>query len=135
MIITAYSVTSRYVFNSPSIYALEISIYFLIACTWGAVGWIHKIDRHVSVDFFILKLPGFWGSSARIVSELAVLTFCTMLIFAGTDKVIESFEKSYRSTSLLEMPLWIPYAAMPIGGFLLATVTIARLTTKSGEEV
>lgn len=127
MLVTTYAVVGRYVFSSPSIHAMEVSVYLLLISTWGAVGWIHKVDRHVSMEAVTVKLTGGWKRASNLISQISVLIFCTMLIWAGTIVAMESYEKNYRSPSLLEFPLWMPYAAIPVGGILLGLIALARL--------
>lgn len=127
MVITVYAVIARYVFNSPSANAMEVSVYLLLISTWGAVGWIHRLDRHVCMEAFSAKLTGIWKLVSRVVSQLSILAFCAMLVWAGYGSALEKFEKNYRSTSLLEFPLWMPFALIPIGGLLLGAMALVRL--------
>jgi TRAP-type C4-dicarboxylate transport system permease small subunit len=126
MLITTYAVISRYVFSSPSVHAMEISVYLLLVSAWCSIGWIHKVNRHVSMEALNVKLKGRWSRIANAISQLTVLIFCAILIGTGVVAAYTSFEKGYRSPSLLDFPMWLPYALIPIGGILLALVTLGR---------
>ncbi|SHI17807.1 TRAP transporter small permease [Pollutimonas bauzanensis] len=126
MLITAYAVIARYVFHSPSIFAVEISTYVLLLVAWASVGWVHKVDRHVSMEALNLRLTGRWKKTADAISELTILVFCAVLIWAGSNVMITAFERNYRSASLLKFPVWIAYSLIPIGGILLGLVALSR---------
>lgn len=128
MLLTTYAVVARYVFSSPSIHAMEISVYLLLVTAWCSIGWIHKVNRHVCMEALNVKLKGRWSRIANVISQLTVLIFCAILIGAGAVAAYTNFDKEYRSASLLEFPLWIPYVLIPIGGILLALVALERFT-------
>ena len=127
MLITAYAVIARYVFRSPSIYAVEVSTYILLLVAWASVGWVHQVNRHVSMEALNLRLTGVWKRIADAVSEITILIFCGVLIWAGSNIVITSIERNYRSASLLKFPLWTAYALIPLGGLLLGLIALRRL--------
>ncbi|NYT37635.1 TRAP transporter small permease [Allopusillimonas soli] len=132
MMITSYAVIARYVFLSPSIYAVEVSTYVLLGVSWMAIGWVHHVDRHVSMEALNLRFKGRWKRLAQAVSEVTILIFCSVLVWAGINIVLTSIERHYRSASLLKFPLWIPYTLIPIGGLLLGLVALRRLFTPFG---
>ncbi|PLC55598.1 hypothetical protein CR155_00635 [Pollutimonas nitritireducens] len=127
MLITVYAVIARYVFRSPSVYAVEVSTYILLVVAWAAVGWVHQVDRHVSMEALNLRLTGRWKRIANATSELTILVFCAVLIWSGSNVVLTSIERGYRSASLLKFPLWIIYTLIPLGALLLGAVALRRL--------
>jgi len=124
--LTVYSVIARYLFNSPSLYAVEISAYLLVAVTWLAAGWVHYEDRHVNVEFAQNKFVGRWKWVAYYISQASVLVYAVVLVWAGTNIVQTAIEKGYKSPSLLKTPLWIPYTLLPIGAGILALIALTR---------
>ncbi len=127
MVITSYAVIARYVFNSPSIYAVEVSTYVLLIVSWAAVGWVHHMNRHVSMEALNMRFTGLAKKISDAVSELTILIFCAVLIWSGSNVVITSIARNYRSASLLKFPLWIAYCVIPIGGLLLGLIALRRL--------
>ncbi|NYT25024.1 TRAP transporter small permease [Alcaligenaceae bacterium] len=138
--ITVYSVVARYLFNAPSLYAVEVSAYLLVAITWLSAGWVHHERRHVNVEFAEAKFRGHWKRLAHWISQASVLLFSVVLVWAGTNIVQTAFEKGYKSSSLLRTPLWIPYSLLPIGAAILALIALTRFrstaakTTQKGDE-
>jgi TRAP-type C4-dicarboxylate transport system permease small subunit len=135
MFMTVYAVVARYVFHSPSVYAVELSTYLLLVVSWAAVGWVHHVDRHVSMEALNTRLRGTWKKIAALVSELTILIFCAVLIWSGYNVVLTSIARGYRSASLLKFPLWPLYALIVLGGVLLGIVALCRLLRVATDNV
>jgi TRAP-type C4-dicarboxylate transport system permease small subunit len=134
MLVTGYAVIARYVFHSPSVHAIEISVYLLLVVTWASLGWVHHEDRHVCMEALNSRMSRGWKAFSRVTAQLTVLLFCAVLVGAGLVAVWANYTHNYRSTSLLEFPLWIPYALTPLGGLLLALIALARLFGREDAE-
>ncbi|MGB3290624.1 MAG: TRAP transporter small permease [Burkholderiaceae bacterium] len=128
--ITVYAVVARYLFNAPSLYAMEISTYVLVAITWLSIGWVHYENRHVSVEFAEAKLSGTAKKIAYWITQCTVLLFSLVLVWAGCNVVLTAIEKAYKSPSLLKVPLWIPYSFIPLGAALLALIALSKFKAK-----
>src|SRR3546814_19262988 len=105
--ITVYAAVARYLFNSPSLYAVEVSTYILVAITWLSIGWVHYENRHVSVEFAEAKLAGRAKRVAYCISQATAVLFSLVLVWAGHNVVLTAIEKAYKSTTLLKVPIWI----------------------------
>ncbi|HWL28465.1 MAG TPA: TRAP transporter small permease [Burkholderiaceae bacterium] len=127
MLLTVYAVVARYVFHSPSVYAVEVSTYLLLVVAWAVVGWVHHVDRHVSMEALNTRLTGTWKKIADLASELTILIFCAVLIWSGSNVALTAIERGYRSASLLKFPLWPLYLLIVLGGLLLGAVALCRL--------
>ncbi|RUM95149.1 TRAP transporter small permease [Pseudaminobacter arsenicus] len=128
-VVTTYGVVARYVFGRPSVHVFEISIYLLLIITWLSIGWCMTADRHVSMQALSSVMSTRWKRTAKIISMLSVMVFCGVIIWAGSNQVISSYVRGYRSATLLAFPLWIVYALVPIGAALLILSTVQRLFT------
>lgn len=133
MLITVYAVVARYVFRSPSIYAMEISTYLLLIVAWCAVGWTHHVRRHISVEAFVVMMRPSWQRICELVSQIVVLVFCSVIFWAGSKIVLTAIERNYRSASLLKFPLWIAYLLIPLGVLLLAFAALSRFKEMEGD--
>lgn len=126
MIIICYAVIARYVFNSASVHAVEISAYLLAVMIWFAAGWAHIENRHVSLEHFKDRKYGVMTLVSAVVSEISIVIFCTTLIYAGTVSVLTALERGYKSATLLAFPQWILLALIPIGALGLGAVSVSR---------
>lgn len=127
MLITAYSVIARYVFASPSIHAVEVSTYLLLALAWLSLGWTHHVDRHVCMEILRDRL-GSWGRRIQAMcAQLVILVFCVVLTSSGIQVAVTAMERNYRSTSLLGFPMWIAYGLIAVGAVLLGLAALQSL--------
>lgn len=124
MLLTVYAVITRYAFRSPSIHALEISQYLLLIISWMSIGWVLISGRHIRMEALYNVLPQVLKKAADLINAIAIITFCGVIIWAGSVNVITAAERGYRSSSLLSFPMWAPYTLIPIGGMLLLMATI-----------
>ena len=64
---------------------------------------------------------------ATCISQLCILFFCLVLLWAGISVVETALARNYRSASMLRFPLWIAYGMIPLGGTLLGLATLRQL--------
>jgi TRAP-type C4-dicarboxylate transport system permease small subunit len=118
-LITAYDVTLRYVFHAPTIWATEISIYLLQFAVFMTPGALLANGDHLRVTFWIENRTGMVRRWAEVAVALAVLPYAAALIWFGTSYAQRAFDRGMLSPTLLQVPLWIVYALIPLGGVLL----------------
>ncbi len=115
-----HEVIVRYLFDSPTIYSVEISEYLLVFIAFASVGWVLKEDRHVKMPAVIGLAPEKVRLAADIVTSVLALAFCGVLIWKGGYSAFIAYRGDYHSSSLLDFPLWIAYAVIPFGAFVMA---------------
>lgn len=127
LLLVFHEVIARYVLNKPTLYSVEISEYLLIFVAFMAAGWVLQEDRHVRMNSVVDLLPPKVQRLLDIATSAAVLCFCAILVWQGTKSSIMAFKGNYHSSSLLNVPLWIPYAVIPTGSLLLAMQLVVRI--------
>jgi len=120
-------VIARYVFNKPTLYSVEISEYLLILVAFMAAGWVLQKDRHVRMHSVINLMPPQVQRALDIFTSIIVLFFCAILVWEGGKSSILAFRGDYHSSSLLNVPLWLPYAIIPTGSLLLGLQMLVRI--------
>ena len=118
-LIIAYDVVLRYVFNSPTIWVLEISEYMLVFLTFLSAAKIQKEKAHIKMDFFYLKFPPKFRVFVDLVFYVLIVLFSYVLLYNAVKMTITAYKYESMSNSLLEVPLYIPYAIIPVGMILL----------------
>ena len=126
LLITTYAVVGRYFFNSPSIHAVEVSKYLLVAMVWAAAAWTYRIDRHVGFETVKYVKNIAVKRVFQLISKTAVFLFCLTIFYSGVLSVVTAFEKNYRTASLLDFPLWVIWACIPIGVLMLALEALSK---------
>ncbi|MBI9083469.1 MAG: TRAP transporter small permease [Desulfobacterales bacterium] len=127
MLLVFHEVIVRYLFNSPTVYSVELSEYLLVVVAFMSMGWVLKEDRHVRATFVVNALPEKIRLGVDIVTSLLTMIFGGILVWKGTETAITAFTGDYHSSSLLDFPLWIPYAIIPLGALILNLQYIVRI--------
>ena len=126
-VMLTYEVVARYFFNAPTIWAAELSQLFLIWACPVAMGWALSHRKHIRVTAVTVQLPPRGRQVAEILSLLVVLVFSLVVVLYGWDIFFDSFERGRTTGTMLDMPAWLPEAAIPAGFALLALSALACL--------
>ena len=121
MIILVIEVVSRYIFNSPTIWANELSIlifggFFIMG---GAYTMMH--DGHVRMDLIYRRLP---NDRVRAILDLVTnslfFLFCGVLLYKAVPYCWEATLRGERITALVwRVVIWPTYWCLPVATFLL----------------
>lgn len=114
-----YEVIARYVFDSPTIWANELSTYLLQFIVFFSMGYLVIKDEHLKVTFFLDKVKGRAHKALKILNNLLVIPYAAILLIYGWNVTATTFERDATSPTLLAVPLWIPNSFIFLGGALL----------------
>lgn len=78
--VIAAQVFMRYFFNRPFTWAEELATLVLIYLTFFAADVVYKQKRHISVDYFVAKLPPAAQRVVAIVLYIAIAGFLITII-------------------------------------------------------
>jgi TRAP-type C4-dicarboxylate transport system permease small subunit len=125
-LILTYEVFCRYVFNAPTIWAQETSIYLYMWTMLAAASYTLQTRKHVHVDLVVDRLP----ARPRLVLEALTSTvgavFCAVVSVQAYEMIAATVRFSKVSATPLRVPLWIPQSAL-LMGFVLLTFQFAFL--------
>jgi C4-dicarboxylate transporter DctQ subunit len=127
LLIVFHEVIVRYVFNSPTLYSVELSEYLLVWVVFMSIAWVLKEDRHVAVTFAVDMMPQKVRQGLRLVTSLLTMAFLGVLIWQGGRTARTAFLGDYHSSSLLNFPMWIPYILIPLGALFLSLQYIVNI--------
>lgn len=119
-IIITYGVFSRYLFNAPSIYAMELTKILLIPALVLAVSYVQRYNRHLQVDFLSQKFP---RKVQIVLLDLIVpilgMAVVYVLVWKGWTAMVYARSINEVSYSSWAEPMWPVKLFIPIGyGFL-----------------
>lgn len=120
-------VVLRYGLKQPTIWQTEVVIYALIATTLIGSPYVMLHRGHVNMDILVLSAGPAARLSLAVVADLIAIAFCGLIFFLGVEFWHEAWIKDWRSDTLTRTPLWIPYAALPLGMGILTLQVIANL--------
>jgi TRAP-type C4-dicarboxylate transport system permease small subunit len=123
----SYEVVARYFFNAPTIWAAEISQLCLI---WGSLlsmAWVLTERRHIRVTAVTDLLPDKVRAWLEVISTLVVAGFSAVVLWHGFAIFQHSLMRGRTSGTMLDMPMWIVEASVPLGFALLLVATVNAL--------
>ena len=126
--VAAYDIFGRYV--SPELaapWADEMIVYLVVWAIFIASSQLVRADGHVRPDLVLRLLPPGSQRVAEIFNCLAALAFSAGLAWLGWQIASESFALDERSATALAFPMWLYYAALPVGGALMTVRYALRL--------
>lgn len=127
ILITAYEVVMRYVFNSPTIWVNEsvqilFGFYFLLG---GGYTLLH--DGHVRVDVLLHGLTPRGRRYANVLSLLIVMFYLGVLLYISADTALDATRHLERAESA-----WAPFifpvlCAAPVAAALMLLQALVLL--------
>lgn len=119
-LIVFYEIIARGVFNRPTTWVLEYSIYMLIAVSFLGAGYAAKSGRHVCVDVVTSRLSEKTRVCLEFVTLLWSIGFGLILVYTSILMAQQSFVQNRLSTSILETPMFITEIPVAVGAILLS---------------
>ncbi len=121
----SYEVVSRHFFNAPTKWVFEGGEIALTVSVFLAAGYILERDRHVRMDLLTGRLREKVRNTLFLVVYPLGLAFSLLLLSTGYSGMKWSIDLGAR-TFIMGIPIAIPQALVPIGGFLLSITFIYR---------
>jgi TRAP-type mannitol/chloroaromatic compound transport system permease small subunit len=106
MLVMVYEVFARYIFNSPTIWAMELSSYLMVIFVALGGAYVLKENAHVNVDIVYYRL------SDRAKAILDSITFPLFLLFLyyffalSAKQAVTSVKYMQRSGTIWDVPIW-----------------------------
>ncbi|MGA7996431.1 MAG: TRAP transporter small permease [Bradyrhizobium sp.] len=123
-----WQIVSRYFFPRQSIsYAEEVIVYLLIWAIMIVSSQLVRTDGHVRPDLVLNVVPAAVARWMEVLNCVAAIAFCGALVWYGRQVVDIALLIDERSASDLRFPMWIYYAALPVGGLLMLLRYVIRL--------
>lgn len=127
MAIMTYEVILRYIFNSPTIWALETTEFLFAGSTALGGAWLLLHRGHVNVSILYDHL----GTRTRAVVDIATSLFFfgfILFFFQNTlDVTIEAVVNLQHSPTFWAPPIYPIYIAMTVGILLIFFQGLAKL--------
>lgn len=119
-------VIGRYIIGSTPSWTEELARYIHIYQVWIGASYAVKLREHIRVGAFIER---FRGVPRKILETLSIAIWFAIALFLavfGTQLVLSSLQNGQVSPAL-QIPMWIPFIAIPLGGAGMAVRLIAQI--------
>ncbi|ABV92832.1 tripartite ATP-independent periplasmic transporter DctQ component [Dinoroseobacter shibae DFL 12 = DSM 16493] len=133
-VMLTYEVVARYFFIRPTIWAAELSQLCLI---WGcllAMAHLLTLRRHITVNAVTGLLPPGAQKVCAGIALVVVIVFSAIVTIYGFDIFWTSFERGRTTGSILNLPIWISEASVPVGFALLGAQGAVELFRLKGSD-
>ena len=110
------NVVCRYILSFSIVWAEEVSQYLMVWVAFLSAGLALRQGRHVAIELLQDHLPSTARKVTRHLVALLLIVFMGILIVLGFQFARFAWDQE---TPVLNIPLGIPYLAVPIGALLL----------------
>ena len=117
----------RYLFNSPTVWANELSQMLFGAYAVVCGGYILLTGGHVNVDIIYSRLGPKKRAALDIATSVLFFLFCGMLLTYGGSLAWDSLSRFEHSQSAWNPPLYPAKLAIPLAAVLLILQGLAKL--------
>lgn len=132
VLVVCQMVFVRYVLGQSTIWQTEYTIYALVASTFIGSPYVLLLRGHVNVDLVPTTLRGTARKVLLAANGFLSLLFAALLAYAGWISFHEAWEGGWTTSSVWQLPLWIPLLPLPLGIGLLALQYVAELVRLFG---
>ena len=121
-IIVFVQVVMRYFFESSLSWSEEAARYMFIWLIYLGISYAAKHDLHIKVDM-LLNVNFMSTLDKKILclfSDFVFLFFASVIVYLGYEYTEVLFQRNQKTASLFGLPIWVIYAAFPVGYALCA---------------
>lgn len=126
-IIIVYEIVMRKLFNAPTAWVGETSIYLWMVVGLLGAAAVLRDDLHFSITTFVDRMSAKNRRRMKIFTNILGLLYACIFVWKGYLYALDSYEMENISSGLMKMPLWIPSAMLPLGGLMLSLQFINKI--------
>lgn len=120
MCLTTVDAIGRYLFNFPITGAYEVTEkYLMLIAVYLGTSYTYRGGSNIRITLLIDHLPRQVKMGLNIFAQIFSICYGFLLVIPTVQNVFRTYgQKTTLSSS--NLPLWLPYAAIPIGLLLLS---------------
>ena len=111
--ITTINVFTRYLFNSPIPWAVELGRYCFVGVIFLGAIYVMRENGHIGLDIFIGMLPKKLNTAIVFIGRIVSVIFLAVFTVQAVRMTLMNFNIL---SAGMEIPMAIPYSVMIIGG-------------------
>jgi C4-dicarboxylate transporter, DctQ subunit len=128
LVIAVLQVFGRYIDPEHAItWAEEVIVYTAVWAVMLVASDLVRTNAHVRPDLVLRLLPPGAQRWVEVFNCLVAIGFTFGMVWYGWEVVDTAVLLDQRSSSDLQFPIWIYYAALPVGGLLMLLRYCVRL--------
>jgi TRAP-type transport system small permease protein len=119
------NVIGRYALHAPIEGAEEVMLFFMVGTVFIGASIVSWEGGHIRMDIVVAMLPAGVQRALGILSDLAMIAVCVIVIWLGFP-VIRQLALFNERSQAANVPLAIPESLIPIGLALVIISTLLR---------
>lgn len=119
----------RYFFGKSIVWGEELARYGIVWFVFLGSSLAVKEGAHASVDVIVKLLPKMTRRVVEILAIVISIFYCAVVVYAGMNLVLR-VRSMGNITPTLEIPMFIPYLAIPVGVTLMGIRYVMDLIKK-----
>lgn len=127
MAIVFLNVVLRYAFNAPLFWTEEVTALLVAFLTFFAASEMLRIRRHIKLDLLFNRFSERTRYRVDIFISIIGLIFCGIISWQAIDMAKIAYAAHMESSTLLSVPLIIPYSFMGLGMILFFLAFLVRI--------
>ncbi|HEX6111055.1 MAG TPA: TRAP transporter large permease subunit [Geminicoccaceae bacterium] len=125
--IVCYEVTSRYLFNAPTTWVIEVSAYLFVAVVFLGLAAAQKANAHIQVEILLSHLRPALRVQFETAAHWIALFFVAMTAWQMIRFTVGEYVYDTRDWGLLATPQWIPETPVCIGYLLFMAAILSDI--------
>lgn len=125
-IILFYEIVVRSIFNAPTIWVQEVSVYLFMWTMLAGASYTLMLGKHVRIDLLYVKLSKTTQHVLDVITNIMGAVLCAFVSVQAWEMIASSFEYGKVSATILRVPLWIIQLSLLLG-FILLTLQFVLL--------
>jgi TRAP-type C4-dicarboxylate transport system permease small subunit len=125
--ILSYSVLIRALFNSPTYWQDEASVFLLVGVTFMTSAFVQSQRGHIGIEAFVGLLPPRVNRLRLLLVDIASFLFCAFFAWKSWTLTHEAWVDGQVTDSIWAPPLAIPYGLMALGMTLLSVQILLQI--------
>ena len=126
VVVLVIEVVSRYAFNSPTVWAYDMAIFFFGYTGLLAGAYVLRFKEHINVDLVYARLSHRGKAGLDSITGLLFFFFVSLVIYTGWEPAMEAFRLNEASNTEWAPPIGHFKLMVPIGGGLLLLQGLAN---------
>ena len=127
MMLTTADAIGRYLFSFPITGAYEVTEkYLMLVAVYLGASYTYRGGSNIRITLLVDRLPRQVKMGLNIFAQVFSICYGFLLVIPAVQNVIRTYSQRITLSSS-NLPLWVPYAAIPIGLFLMSLFMLRDL--------
>jgi TRAP-type C4-dicarboxylate transport system permease small subunit len=126
-LIVTGDVIARWLFGSPTPWAMESAGYLLVIATPMALAYTLKVGGHIRVPILVNRLPEAVQHWLRVVTSILGLGYCGILSQLTWKQALASVKFGTTSGTSIDVILWPFQMVIPLGLSLISLLLVLNI--------